>query len=165
VKRLLTRLFTVPRWVSLPTAAAALVAVTAVCYPGGLSAAYADLRDADELNGRVEDSKSTARHLGDRLSTLRDRMDYKEELITGLVRGHSTLAAVTAEFVELNRDQEQGLFLQRMRYGDLELTELSALNVLDYVKQRVAADGSSSVVMTRLYAEFERQFGHPAKLN
>lgn len=165
MKRLLTRLFRVPRWVSLPVAAAALTALTAVCYPGGLSAAYADLRDADELNDRVQECKNTDRKLGDKLSTLRDRLDFKEELITGLVRGHTTLAAVTTEFVELNRNEEQGLFLQRLRYGDLELTELTALNVLDYVRQRVAADGASSVVMTHLLAEFEQQFGHPAKLN
>ena len=165
MKRLLTRLFSVPRWVSLPAAAAALLGLTAVCYPGGLSAAYADLRESGELTGRVEECKTADRKLGDKLSTIRDRMDYKEELITSLVHGHTTLAAVTAEFLEMNRHEEQTLVLQRLRYGDLELTELTALNVLDYVRQRVAGDYELSAVMPHLYAEFERQFGHPAKLN
>jgi hypothetical protein len=49
-----------------------------------------------------------------------------------------------------------------MRYGDVDETELAARNVLDIAGVRVAADGGSSVVLTRLRAEYQARFGRPA---
>ncbi len=162
MKSLFARLFAVPRWVSLPALAGVAVGLTAVCYPGGLSAAYADLRDAGPLHAAVDECRTTDRHLTARIGEVRDRMEYKDELITALVHGDLTLTAVTDEFAQMNHDQLRMLELQRMRYGAADETELAARNVLEIAASRVAADGGSSVVMSRLRAEYQQRFGHPA---
>lgn len=162
MKRLLTRLLTVPRWVSFPIVVATLVGLMAVCYPGGLSAAYADLRDAQALTDRVNKCREDSRHMGNTLSEIRGRMGYKEELITALIHGQTDLTSVTDEFAEMNRPEVNMLRIQRQRYGNVEETELAARNVLDYCQQRVAADGGSSVIMSRLQEEYQKRFGHPA---
>lgn len=165
MKSLLKRVFTLPRWVSIPTVLTAVVVTAAVSYPGGLSAAYADLRDVGPLSDSVEKSRTTDRQLEERLTGFRDRLDYKEELVTALIDGHAPLTAVADEFAELNRGEEQLLRIQRKRYGDLEAAELAAVNVLDYVRSRVGDDSGSSVVLSRLRAEFRQRFGHlPPKL-
>jgi hypothetical protein len=161
VKSLLTRLFTLPRWVSFPVVLTALIVTAAVSYPGGLTAAYADLRDSGRLNDSLQSSRTTERQLGERLSGLRDRIDYKEELVTALIRGDVTLTGVADEFAALNRDDEQSLMLQRKRYGDLDEAELAAVNVLDYVRSRVGDDSGTPAVLARLRAEFRQRFGHP----
>lgn len=164
MNRLWNRIWSVPRWMSLPVALAGTVGMAAVCYPGGLAAAYADVRDARELTDTVDTSRKADRQLSGRLTRIRDRVEYKEELISALIRGETTLADVTEQFAEMNRTEEQVLFLHRLRYGDLELTELSARNVLEYVDQRVPADpeSGSSALRTRLAAEFHQRFGHSA---
>lgn len=162
MKRLLTRLLTVPRWVSFPIVVATLVGLMAVCYPGGLSAAYADLRDSQALTDCVNKCREDNRHMCNTLSEIRGRMGYKEELITALIHGQTDLASVTNEFAELNHGEENMLYIQRQRYGDVEETELAARNVLDYCQQRLAAGGGSSVVMSRLREEYQQRFGHPA---
>lgn len=162
MKRLLTRLLTAPRWVSFPIVVGTVVGLMAVCYPGGLSAAYADLRDSQALTDTVNRCRKDDRQMSDHLSEIRERMDYKEELITALIHGQTDLSAVADEFAELNRGNECLLRIQRQRYGNVGETELAAQNVLEYCRERVAADSGSSVVMSRLRAEYQRRFGHPA---
>jgi hypothetical protein len=164
VKSLFGRLFRVPRWVSFPVVVGVVVGLTAVVYPGGLSAAYADFRDAGPLQASLDESSVTDRHLSTKIGEVRDRMDYKDELITALVHGDLSLTAVTDEFAQMNRGNERMLNLQRMRYGDVGETELAARNVLELTRVHLSADGGSSVVMTRLQAEYQERFGHPAPL-
>jgi hypothetical protein len=148
--------------VSVPIVIVTLVGLMTVCYPGGLSAAYADLRDAQALTDKVNRCREDDRQMSGTLSGIRDRMGYKEELVTALIHGQTDLSAVTDEFVELNRGNECVLRIQRSLYGNVGETELAARNVLDYCQQRVAADGGSSVVMSRLRVEYQKRFGHPA---
>lgn len=162
MNRLWNRIWSVPRWVSLPVALTATVGLAATCYPGGLAAAYADVRDAHELTDTMDTSRRADRQLSGRLTRMRDRVEYKEELITALIRGETTLADVTDQFAEMNRSEEQVISLHQLRYGDLELTELAARNVLDYVDQREPATSGSSVLRSRLAAQFHERFGHPA---
>jgi hypothetical protein len=162
VKSALRKVLTLPRWVSFPVVLASLVGAIALCYPGGLSAAYADLRDANRLNAEVEEYKANDRQMGARMCGVRERIEYKEELVTALIRGQTTLTTVTDQFAEMDGGDERSLLLQRAHYGDLPETELAARGVLEYVRIRVAADGGSSVVLSRLHAEYERRFGHPA---
>lgn len=162
MKSLFARLWSVPRWVSVSLVVTVGIGLTAVCYPGGLSAAYADLRDSGSLHAAVDECRDTDRHLSGQLVEIRDRVGYKEELVAALVHGDLTLTAVTDEFAVMNHGHEQTLKLQRQKYGDVGETELAARNVLDYVRGHVAADGGSSVVMARLLAEYEQRFGHPA---
>lgn len=161
MKSLLRNVLTLPRWVSFPAVIASLVGVTAVCYPGGLSAAYADLRDANQLNATVSECRATDEQMGDQVSGMRKRIEYKEELVTALIRGETTLSVVTDQFAEMNRGDERSLALQRLRYGDVPEVELAARGVIDYVRLRVAPEGGSSVVLSRVYAEYEQRFGHP----
>jgi hypothetical protein len=156
------RLLNLPRWVSFPVALATAVGLVATCYPGGLAAAYEDVRDASELTEVVNKCRQTDRHLCGNQARLRDRVEYKEELIASLVRGETTLAAVTDQFVEMNHTSETVMAAQHMRYGDLELTEMTARNVLDFVDQRVPADAGSSALRSRLAAEFHERFDHRA---
>lgn len=160
--RLFRTLFTLPRWITFPTVVGALVGVIAACYPGGLSAAYADVRDANQLNESIEECKTTDRQMCHRMTNMKERIEYKEELVNALLSGQTTLAAVADQFAEAHRGDDKSLLLQRMRYGDLPETELAARGVLEYVRLRVAPDGGSSVAMSRVYAEYEQMFGHPA---
>lgn len=160
--RLFRTLFTLPRWITFPTVVGALVGLIATCYPGGLSAAYADLRDANQLNATVDECKTNDQQLVHRMTGLKERMEYKEELVNALIRGQATLAAVTDQFAEANRGNDQSHLIMRTRYGDLPETELAARSVLDYVRTRVAPDGGSAVALSRVHAEFEHLFGHPA---
>jgi hypothetical protein len=162
VKSLFARLWSVPRWVSLPSVLAVGIGLTAVCYPGGLSAAYADLRDSGSLHAAVDECRDADRQLTGQLVEVRDRVGYKGELVTALVHGDISLTAVTDEFALMNHGHEQALALQRRKYGDVGETELAARNVLDFARGHVSADGGSSVVMARLLAEYEQRFGHPA---
>jgi len=162
VKRLLFRLLTVPRWVSFPIVITAIVGLMVVCYPGGVSAAFADLRDAQALTDKVNRYRQEDQRMSGNLSGIRDRMGYKEELIQALIHGQTDLTTVTDEFVELNRGEVTMLSSQRARYGDLGEVELAARNVLDYCQQRLAYDGGSSVVMSRLREEYRKRFGHSA---
>jgi hypothetical protein len=162
VKSLYSRLSSVPRWVRLSSVTTVGVGLAAVCYPGGLSAAYSDLRDAGPLHAAVNDCRDTDRHLTAQIGEVRERMDYKDELITALIHGDLTLTAVTDEFALMNHGHRQMLELQRLRYGDADETELAARNVLEITGSRLGADGGSSVVMTRLRAEYQQRFGHPA---
>lgn len=158
----MNRLFRLPRWVSFPVALATAVGLVAAIYPGGLAAAYADCRDAGELTDTIQRGQQTGRHLCGQQARLRDRVEYKEELIAALIRGETSLAAVTDQFVEMNQANESVLFAQHLRYGDLEITEMSARNVLDYVDQRLPAVTGSSALRVRLAVEFHERFGHPA---
>lgn len=162
MKSLFGRLFRVPRWVSFPVVVGVVVGLTAFVYPGGLSAAYADLRDAAPLQAALDQSCHTDRQLSTQIGEVRDRMDYKDELITALIHGDISLTAVTDEFAQLNHANERMLRLQRDRYGDVGETELAARNVLDLTRVHLATDGGSSVVMNRLRAEYQQRFGHPA---
>jgi hypothetical protein len=156
-------LFKLPRWVSVPVVLVVAVGLVAAFYPGGLAAAYADCRDARELTDTINKCRQAERQLSGTQARLRDRVEYKEELIASLIHGETTLAAVTDQFVEMNRANEPVLFAQHLRYGDMELTEMSARNVLDFVDQRLPATAAgSSAVRGRLAAEYHERFGHPA---
>jgi hypothetical protein len=113
----------------------------------------------------VEKCRTADRKMGEKLTGLRDRLEYKEELINALIGGQVTLSAVADEFAQMNRDDEQSLMIQRKLYGDRDDAELAAVNVLDYVRSRVGDGSGSSVVLSRLRAEFHQRFGHlPPKL-
>ncbi|MCU0704350.1 MAG: hypothetical protein MUF18_10280 [Fimbriiglobus sp.] len=163
MNRLLNRTFSIKRWVYLPAVAAVVTVGLNLCYPGGLSAAFADLRDAPHLTATVEGCQSTDRQLNGKLSLLRDRMGYKEELIASLLHGRADLMTVVNEFAALNRDDSVIRSVHEMHYGELCEREMAALNVLDYAELRLLGDGGSSVVLSRLRAAFELEFGHPPR--
>ena len=162
MKSLFRNLVTAPRWASFPLVLTCVVALVAVVYPGGLSATYSDLRDANRLTSDLTQSHSSDRVLTGRLAQMKERVEFKEELVSALVRGQVSLDEVTDQFEEMNRGDDSSLQLMRLRYGSVGDTELAARSVLDYVRIRVAPDGGSSVVLWRLNAEYQRRFGHPA---
>ena len=157
----MNRLVRIPRWSCFPVVVAVVVGLTATCYPGGLYAAYADLRDARELTDQLTEGRQTQKMLAGDMSRLRDRILYKEEMITALIRGETTLSAVTDQFTEMNRADETLLSVHRDRYGQRPLVELSACNVIDYVALRTTDGDGTSAVRNRLRAEFQQRFGHP----
>lgn len=155
------RFLTIPRWVSVPAAAGFAVGLIALYYPGGLAAAYEDLRDSGELNQRLSEHTQTHRELDVELVRTRDRVEYKHQLVTALVRGETTLSAVADEFVELNRSDERILLVQRAQYGELGVDELAARSVLDFIEGEGFGGETSSVVRDRLVREYEARFGRP----
>ena len=71
-------------------------------------------------------------------TTLLNRIAAKEAVIAELIAGRATLAEATSEFLSLNADRPEHLQMMRSAYPNRTDEERAALNVIDYVAQRVA---------------------------
>jgi hypothetical protein len=156
------RVFRGPRVIAVCVLVLLAVSGVAASYPGGLVGVYEDFRDANALNDTIAEAKQRHRRLTADITRLHDRMEYKEELIAGLLRGEESLAEVSGRFADLHHNDECFRDTHQLRYGPRADDELAACVVLDYVATRTPSGSGTSVVRSRLRAEFEQRFGHPA---
>lgn len=100
----------------------------------------------------------------DRLDAAEDevqrRMAVKEALVAELVAGRTTLAAVTAQFVEMNAGRPNYVAAIRASFPGGTDQEKAARNVIEYALARTAA-ANQAAVAGRLEAEL-RQMTAPA---
>ena len=90
------------------------------------------------------------------------RIAYKNALITELLAGRATLSEVTDEFLRLNQDLPTAMVIIRAKHPVQSDEELSALNVLDYVAERIKHEPYDPVLLADLYKQFLHRFGHDA---
>jgi hypothetical protein len=152
--RRLTRSLTIPA-----TAFCTAVGIL-LTYPGGISAAYSDLCCFDDATHQLEEDRAAGADLAVRTHAIAERIALKESLVTELIEGRTTLAAVAERFHELNRDVPACMTAVRMKYPDTPDDERMALNVLDFVRVRDLTPTQAEAVFARLDAEYEQTFGH-----
>jgi hypothetical protein len=137
-------------------AAAGLVTYT---YPGGMAAAYADLRDSSELSRRLSECECRRDQLNGRSSLVTERIALKEALVYELLDGRSDLDGVAEQFRQLNAQDERALVVLRSRYGQLSEEELATRNVLDYATARAKDRPTRSDSIETLNRQVECRFG------
>lgn len=152
--RRLTRSLTIPA-----TAFFTAVAIL-LTYPGGISAAYTDLCCFDEDSHQMEDDQVTGVDLSVRTHAIAERIALKESLVTELIEGRTTLAAVAERFHKLNRDVPACMSAVRMKYPEMSDDERMTMNVLDFVKVRDLTPTQLDAVLGRLNTEYEQMYGH-----
>ena len=141
----------------------ALVAVplvAAVAHPG---LARAGLWDIDAARAELAAETTQRRTLTDRDDAVMRRIAIKEELAAALVAGRADLAAVAAEFRELNADEPGYLEAIRATTPGASDAERAARNAIDYALPRVADPAARAAVRRRLEADLARMpdAGHP----
>ncbi len=149
---------TLLRLLVLPAAAAVALAVTTV-NPTALAGAEG-LSEAD-LFAAAEDPELTAvnHDLDRRLEAVAARTAYKEDLTDQLLAGRVTLAAAADGFLRVNQDVPECLSAMRLHFPGVDDREMSARNVIEYARQRVAT-AAWPAVSRRLTGEYQAAFHH-----
>ena len=146
--------------VTIFTTSVALLLATVICYPGGISAAYRDLRDYSDLQARMDDQRQTQQELHHKTLLLQRRIQIKDVLIEDLIQGRTTLISVAKQFQVLNSELPEGLYVLHTLHPDVSELERSALNVMEYVELRELPQKIKAKVFARLRTEFRQAFGH-----
>ena len=146
------------RLLVLPAAAAAALAVTTV-NPAAL--AGAEVLSEGDLFAAAEDPALTAvnHDLDRRLEAVAARSAYKEDLTDQLLAGRITLAAAADAFLRLNQDVPDRLEAMRLHFPGVDDREMSARNVIEYARQRVAP-AAWPATARRLTGEYQAAFHH-----
>lgn len=151
-----------PRRLSVFLVVPLAAALVSLLYPGGLVAAFEDVRDADRLNDELKACGERQAELEGASAVSFDRAIQKEELVMNWVHGRVSFAGLVGRFEELNRGAEHVLRTHRRLYGEtLSEGELSALNVVSYVTAKLKGMSSADHHLGRLHAEYADLFGHP----
>ena len=85
--------------------------------------------------------------------TLMNRIAAKEAIIGELIAGRATLADAASQFLSLNAERPDLLEMIRSAYPNRTDEERAALNVIDYVAQRVADPVAREEIVSRLAAD------------
>jgi hypothetical protein len=155
----LTRL---PRFVTWPLGV--IVAVTAVTlfHPGGLSAAFEEVRDSGVWREQVRECQEEDADLESSRTVVVDRTSQKEYLVTQWVHGQIDFRELAQQFWGLNRGSAHVFRAQRELYGaHLSDEEVSALNAFSYLTSKLGTVPSGYQHLNRLRAEYTALFGHP----
>jgi hypothetical protein len=155
-------LIRLPRFVTWPLGV--IVAVTAVMlfHPGGLSAAFEEVRDSGMWKEKVKGCCDRDVELEGNRTLVVDRTTQKEYLVSQWIQGQLDFRTVARQFQELNRGAEHVFRAQRELYGaHLSEEELSALNAVLYLTSKLRTVPSAYQYHDRLRAEYTALFGHP----
>jgi hypothetical protein len=123
-------------WVAIPLTVAGVIGLVALTYPGGLSAAYQDVRDSGELNEQLSEAQREDESLEFRKEIVVERIANKEAAITHLIDGHIRFPEAVERFLELIQEDEANLSVLRNQYGKRSVEELASRNVIAYVAKR-----------------------------
>jgi len=149
--------FSLCRYVAYPMALLTILAGWWFLDPNGeLLGADADGRAIMTL----DDDSDTARALAFKQSELRDRIDYKERLLTGYLRGDYTLRELAREFARVNAYDETTLHMMRCAYPGESDEEKAANNVYDYLKGRQLPENEQNLLLERARTEIDCLFPH-----
>ncbi len=126
-----------------------------VAHPSWAQAVGVDVWNLAELEEQTRATTAHNRVLLAEDYEIQQRIAIKESLIEELVAGHTSLAATTDAFLELNRAMPQHMTVIRSLYPGRSDRELVARNVLDYAKGRSVSDREEQAVQSRLEHELD----------
>jgi len=148
------------RWLVIPAAAIGVGAI--------LFAEPSDGRRNDTDNDQVLAATDPVAHAQAREANRVNeifamRINYKEKLVYQLIVGQTTLDLVAQEFLRLNREVPATLKTIRMQYPKASDEEGAALNVIDFILQRIVTPEQHTTVLARVGAEFRKLYGHDSQ--
>lgn len=153
------------RFLTLPTAFGATLALAMLTYPGGLSAAYRDFGDYEDNSRALETTRTTNAKLDVNLIGLMDRINLKEQWLNELIADRATLRVTIHRFIGLNRSNDLARETIEKQYAGATYEEKAARNVIDFVKTRLATTPGPSNTPQRLQSEFHAMFGTTVSVN
>ena len=158
-------LFRFRRTLAVPAAFGATLALATLTYPGGVAAAYGDLKDYDTHREQLESTRATNSQLDVNLMNLMDRLALKEQWLDELISGRATLKVTTRRFVELNRSSETAKEVISHQFAGATDEEKAARNVIAFVQARLHTASTPSNTPQRLQNEFREMFGTTVNLD
>ncbi len=139
----------------LLTAAVFASLVLLACHPTLAKSVGADVWNVPTLNDQLRESEGMSDQLDAEGDEVRRRIAVKESIVSELIAGRTTLAEVTAKFIELNATRPGYVDAIRMSYPGATDLEKSARNVISYALAR-APDGTHDALSRKLEAELEQ---------
>lgn len=151
-----------PRRLSVFLVVPLAAVLVSLLYPGGLIAAFEDVRDSDRLNDQLRSCGERDAELEGARTVSFDRASQKEVLAMNWIHGRVSFGVLVGQFEELNRGAEHVHRTHRRLYGEnLSEGELAALNAVSYVTAKLNGMSSADHHLGRLHAEYADRFGHP----
>jgi hypothetical protein len=141
-----------PRWLIAPGVGLMVTAIV-VANPSAPEKIVTEWKSDDPEIVATQRKMDTQQH------ELAQRMMYKEVMITDLLAGKCTLAEVSDEFLRMNRELPSALTVIRSKYPAKSDEELSALNVLDYVNERLTREKHDPACVVELHKQYFARFG------
>jgi hypothetical protein len=134
------------------------IPVAAIANPTWAASVGLDVWNVPALQEQNAVADERNRNLEDANQELHSRIDVKEGLIRNLIAGRTTLAAVRDQFLILDQDRPDYMFVIRQNKPGATDEEAMTHNVIGYTLIRL--DGLSALeklaVIARLDAEFRR---------
>lgn len=128
-------------------------------HPGGIQAAYRDVRDLPALEEQMKQYEAEFRTADQRMAVANARSSVRFALVAELIAGRTTLTEVAARFGELNADFPAAGQTLQMRFPDRPEEEQLALSVIDYTRPHELPPDLECEVIARLDAEYLAAFG------
>jgi hypothetical protein len=144
----------VSRWLIVPASALLIVAVV-MAKPGSRE----EVSD-DEWKNADPETRAIRDQMDSKQQSVSQRIAYKEALITELIAGRTTLHEVSQEFLALNREVPSAMFVLRWKFQVESDEEVSALNVIDFVTDRVSYKRLDPRILQDIEQQFIARFGH-----
>ena len=130
-----------------------------IAYPGGILAAYGDLRDYGAHRQTLDDEAAAFERHSAKAEAINARIQIKDMLIEELVAGRTSLVEVASRFRVLNQDVKECEIVMKARYPGVPEEERAARNVIDFVRVRDMSPCDKAEVLHRLQSEFEATYG------
>ena len=133
-----------------------VVAVAVVANPAWSASLGIDVWNLPALHDEIADETAKGREFERRDADVFRRIELKDRLVADLIAGRTTLAEVTPQFVELNRDRPGYMTAIRASYPGRTDEERTARTVLQYAERQLAQSPSASHV--EITARLEHEF-------
>jgi hypothetical protein len=136
----------------------AVLVAAVVANPTWAAAIGIDVWNLPALHQGIETGAEQRREFDHKGVDVLRRIDLKDRLVADLIAGRSTLAEVTGEFLDLNRDRPGYLTALQANFPGQTDEERTARNVLFYVSHHVGhlSPADRAEVKARLESELAR---------
>jgi hypothetical protein len=137
-----------------------VVAAAVVANPAWSASLGIDVWNLPALQDQIAGEAAKSREFDRRDADVFRRIELKERLVADLIAGRVTLAEVTPQFLELNRDRPGYMLAIRASYPGRTDEERTARTVLQYAERQLAQFPSAShaAIAARLENEFSDLF-------
>jgi hypothetical protein len=151
------RLSLSPRRVGISLVVAAAAVAANPSWPASLGL---DVWNLPALQEQITDEAGKARDLDRKETEVLRRMELKDRLVADLIAGRATLAEVTPQFLDLNRDRPGYVTAIRITYPGRTDEERTARTVLQYAERQLAQlpPPGRAAITARLGDEFADLF-------